>query len=65
MRLQPIHTNELYWQNHNLEEIITNSKQNMQQMIYLLNSLEVTDSSRIERTERGGVSKSGFNHSES
>lgn len=37
----------------------------MQQIIYLLNSLEVTDSSGTERTERGGVSKSGFNHSES
>lgn len=60
MRLQPIHTNELYCQNHDLEEIITKSKQNMQQMIYLLNSLEVTDSSRTERMERGGVSKIWF-----
>lgn len=60
MRLQPIHTNKRCIAG----EMRTKSKQSMQQIIYLLNSLEVTDSSGTERTERGGVSKSGDNHSD-
>ena len=59
-RLQPIGANE----RRLAREKGTKRKQSMQRVRYLLSSLEVTDSSGTERTERGGVSKSGENRSD-